>query len=437
MRFSNLNEWLQWQESLHSSEIDLGLARVSAVAANMRLIASQPSSALQFAENQPTVITVAGTNGKGSCIATLEYLLLALGFCVGAYSSPHFLHYNERIRVNGQPAPDVDICQAFDNIDRARGDTSLSYFEFGTLAGLEIFRQQQLDYVLLEVGLGGRLDAVNIVDADLAIITAIALDHEDWLGSDIEQIGREKAGIARKNQKLICADRKVPQSVLDISSKLNCKLYRAGLDFYSQESALDWSLISNASSNVSSHNDQNLPLPSLPLPSVAAAIMALRALELPLDTKLLQTSLPHIHLSGRYQQIDFRGRQLILDVAHNPAAAYFLAQRLQQSSALHNFTGASYALIAMMADKDIPQVLAPLHSQVQHWIAAGLDSNPRAATAEFMALQLQAMGANVQQQTTVLTGFEYFLKHSDVGDRLLVLGSFFTVAAILQRLEDV
>ena len=423
-RFSTLAEWLHWQESLHFSDIEMGLGRVGCVARAMGLIDALPSSNLCFASSHPRVITVAGTNGKGSCVASLEQLLLQQGFSVGAYTSPHFLHYCERIRINGQSAAEAEVCSAFAAIDKARTDTSLTYFEFGTLASLDVFRQHSVDFVLLEVGLGGRLDAVNIIDADVAVITSIALDHEDWLGSDLDVIAFEKAGIVRANRPVIST---VQQSVLAISKTCvvaGADLYQHGQAFEFQQSAECWSLQSQRYAVV------DLPLPSLPLPSVVAAILALRQLQVNFTQEQLAEHLPKLSLPGRYQKVSHRGREVILDVAHNPAAAEFLAERLSY----RKHTGRVHALMAIMADKDITAVVKALLPSVQHWVAASLPGNSRAATAEGLMQDMHDLGANAVAQPDVLSAFKYLLKNSAAGDTLLVIGSFFTVAEVLALL---
>ena len=225
MRFSTLDAWLSWLEQCHPSEIDLGLSRIGQV---YQRLAAFPSASTK-------VITVAGTNGKGTCVNSLSFLLKQTGAAVGAYTSPHLLHYNERVQINGQPVSDDQLCEAFAAIDAARGDISLTYFEFGTLAAFYLFAQAQLDYWVLEVGLGGRLDAVNILDADIAVITSIALDHEAWLGNDLMQIGLEKAGIMRDGKPVIVASLDYPASIDEKISQLNCPAFYLGQQFGFQE----------------------------------------------------------------------------------------------------------------------------------------------------------------------------------------------------------
>lgn len=405
----------------------MGLGRVGRVAHSMGLIDSLPSAQLHFSHSkkQPHVITVAGTNGKGSCIASLEQLLLQRGFTVGAYTSPHFLHYCERIRVNGKSAAESDVCQAFAAIDAARGDTSLTYFEFGTLAGLEVFRRADVDFVLLEVGLGGRLDAVNIIDADVAIITSIALDHEDWLGSDLAVIAAEKSGIARSGKPVFSVVGDSSNAVVSACDAIGAQLYQQGRDFHFQSQAQRWSL------RFDNYTISDVPLPSLPLPSVVAALLALREFSVEFDGSELERALADLSLPGRYQQLLYRGRKLVLDVAHNPAAAAFLAQRL----ALSEHKGNVFALMAIMADKDIAGVIDPLCDCVQQWLAAPLPQNSRAASPADVQALLQARGARASMTESVASGLQDLLNLSAPDDTILVLGSFFTVAEVLALVE--
>lgn len=427
MRFTSLDQWLEWQESLHLSEIDMGLVRVGEVAQTMGLIDALPSSPLRYSSVlSPKVITVAGTNGKGSCVAALEQLLLAAGFTVGAYTSPHFLHYCERIRVNGLPVSEQLAVEAFAAIDDARGETSLTYFEFGTLAGLEVFRRQQVDFVLLEVGLGGRLDAVNIVDADVAVITSIALDHQDWLGSDLDVIAREKSGIARADKPVISTVVQSAQAVEDYCQELGANLCQLQRDFQLRECANSWDLIG------ADFEFNAMPKPSLPLPSVVAAILALRDLGVSLPDPELRLAIEGLSLPGRYQKIRYCDREVILDVAHNPAAAEHFAQRLQQDCG----AGDTYALLAIMADKDIGSVVAPLCPLVNRWVVASLPGNTRAIEAPALKAILQSSGANVVGCDDVEVGLQELLNLSKPGDRLIVLGSFFTVAAVLDVVQS-
>lgn len=415
MRFSSLSEWLAWLEGCHPKAIDLGLERVAAVAGRM---------AINLTSTQ--VITVAGTNGKGSCVAALERLCMTAGVRVGCYTSPHLLRYNERIRVQGEPVADEPILQAFQRVDAALGDDSLTYFEYGTLAALDIFQRSGLDVVVLEVGLGGRLDAVNLVDADIAIVTSVALDHIDWLGDNRESIGFEKAGIFRPGKPAICADADAPQSLVNHAAQLGAKLLQIGEDFDLLASGDQVSWWSGA------RPDQRrviagLHTPTLPLPSIAAALQAAELLGIDGG---LWPCVGDVKLLGRYQQLTLNGRQLLLDVAHNPQAAQLLAQRLGQSVV----GGRRYALFGVMADKDIAGIVKPLIDSFQGWSVATIAGVERAAASAQLAAELRSHGgADIKAFESVEAALDQTLARMRPEDQLVVFGSFYTVAAVLHR----
>jgi len=419
--FSSLAEWLTWLEQQHpESDIDLGLTRVGEAASRLRLL--NPSA---------KVITIAGTNGKGSCAAALETLLLNAGCSVGVFTSPHFTHYCERIRINGEQASEPDVCQAFQCIANAAAvepALRLTYFEFGALAALEVFARQSLDVIVLEVGLGGRLDAVNIIDADVAIVTSIAVDHEAWLGSDRETIGREKAGIMRGGKPVVCADYDAPRSIEAYASECGAELYAAGEQWGFDADNQQWQW---------RHGEKlvaSLPLPELPLPSIAAALQALSLLDIEFSSDTLQSLLPTIKLTGRYQKRQCRGRQLVLDVAHNPAAAQLLANKLQADK----HTGKTLVVLGMMADKDRVNCFRPLLAEVDRWFTCSLPTIPRAAEAQELAQDLAELGYAVPKSQvcdTVASGLESALAVATQDDRIVVLGSFFTVAEALSALD--
>lgn len=424
MRFNSLSAWLAWQETCHPKEIDLGLGRIRRVAERLDLL--RPTA---------TVITVAGTNGKGSCVATLEKLVLGRGRNVGTYTSPHVLFYNERIRINGQPATDADICRAFEAIDEARGEISLSYFEFGTLAAFWLFRFYELDYWVLEVGLGGRLDATNILDADVAVVTSIAIDHEKFLGNDRESIGREKAGIFRAGKPVVCADKDAPRSVLNYASELACPVFAAGqvFDWQELEGQHRWVLALDVNGET---QQLELPLPQLPLPSVAAALQVAALLGLLPEPEAIQQLCREVSLQGRFQKLSCGGKTVIVDVAHNPAAAELLARRLRSQQLTE--VG---MLVAMMADKDIPACLRPLIPCVKHWWVAGLPDMPRAAEPEVLQQALLELGvpaARITLNSAVGDSFRQVVEN-DLPERgceqLVVTGSFYTVSAVLHHCQ--
>jgi len=419
--FSSLAEWLAWLEQQHpESDIDLGLTRVGEAASRLGLL--NPSA---------KVITIAGTNGKGSCAAALETLLLNAGCSVGVFTSPHFTHYCERIRINGEQASETEVCQAFHSIagaSAAEPALRLTYFEFGALAALDVFARQSLDVIVLEVGLGGRLDAVNIIDADLAIVTSIAVDHEAWLGSDRETIGREKAGIMRCGKPVVCADYDAPRSIEAYANECGAELYAAGRQwgFVADNQQWQWR---NGEKLVSP-----LPLPELPLPSIAAALQALSLLDIEFSSDTLQTLLPTIKLAGRYQKRQCLGRQVILDVAHNPAAAQLLANKLRSDK----HSGQTLVVLGMMADKDRINCFRPLLAEVDHWFPCSLPAIPRAADAQELAQDLAELGHAVPKSQvcdTVASGLKRALAAATQDDIIVVLGSFFTVAEALSALD--
>lgn len=423
MQFNSLSDWLDWLEKNHPTEIDLGLERITRVAQRMSLL--KPTA---------TVVTVAGTNGKGSCVTATAALLGAAGFSVGVYTSPHLLHYNERIVVDGNPVGDTEICSAFESIFNVCQQTSadypepisLTYFEYGTLAALEIFHRRQVTAMVLEVGLGGRLDAINIIDADVAVITSIALDHTDWLGDNREAIGYEKAGIMRAGKPVVCADFSPPQSLLDHAKNLSASLHLISRDFgYSATDDSSWSWW-NSGTQFSSQ-----PLPQLPLPSLAAALQVACILGLDLSALDAFTRVAALRVPGRFQTLQWRERQVILDVAHNPAATAYLVERLKQSAT----SGSKiHGIVAMMADKDRAQSLANLKGQVSYWYAADLSFIPRAATVEQLRQNLVDLGVDAKFSGSVTDCLQAAYNNSVAGDRILVFGSFYTVAAGLKVL---
>lgn len=429
MRFQTLSEWLTWLEGHHPKEIDLGLERTREVAQRLGLL-----------EPAAKVISVAGTNGKGSCVAACAALLERAGVRVGSYTSPHLLQYNERIRVQGVPATDAQISQAFARIDRASPDISLTYFEYGTLAALEVFRQCEVEVMVLEVGLGGRLDAVNILDADVAIVTSVDLDHQDWLGNDRNAIGREKAGIYRPGHPALCADCLPPEGLREAARETGVTVAFMGKDpartdsGYRQEAGLwhCWGWLGQAPDpDAPRFEVSGQALPPLPLPSLAAALQAVACLGYDPTALNAAETLSDLSLPGRYQRLRRWGREFILDVAHNPAAARFLAGRLQADG-----IRPSLVLVAMMADKDRRASLAPLVSGVGAWWLASLPEFPRAASTEMLCEDLKSLGAEPVGCGTVAAGFDWLVTHTQEGDQIVIMGSFFTVAAALRCLDS-
>lgn len=419
MRFATLDEWLTWQEQLHPSEIELGLERVAEV---YRRLA--PDTPLH------RVITVGGTNGKGSSVAMLQSILLTAGYRVGCYTSPHLMRYNERVTLNGIEIDDLSLCQAFERVDQARGEISLSYFEFGTLAALDIFNCNQLDVIVLEVGLGGRLDAVNIIDADVALITNVDLDHQDWLGSDRESIGFEKAGIMRPKRPAVFADPQPPSSVLKHAESIGAELFCLGRDYQYQPLEAGWRWHSNGSTR------EALPMPVMrgeyQLKNAAGVLMALESLKdhLPVAQSDVRSGLLAAQVAGRFQIINQPVRQ-ILDVGHNPHAVRQLANNLQDMECL----GRTRAVFAMMADKEVSEVIELIKPQIDYWYLGKL-SIARALGVEQLGQLLQQQGVDAQQSfSSVSMAYQQALQDAGPADQIVVFGSFHTIAAVMSAMQ--
>jgi dihydrofolate synthase/folylpolyglutamate synthase len=422
VRFSSLEDWLSWQESLNPKGIDLGLERAAQVW--RRLTPPDLSSS--------TVISIAGTNGKGSSVALFESVFHAAGYSTGSYTSPHLLRYNERIRHNGRPLDDEDILAAFDAIDQARSDLPLTYFEFGTLAALYVFAREKPDVVLLEVGLGGRLDAVNLIDADLALVTSIGLDHQEWLGGDRESIGREKAGIFRSGRPAVFSAPDMPRSVQAHAAELGSRLYRNGRDFRVQlnQTGDGWGWQSGG------RVIADLPLPALhgahQLDNAAGVIMALMLFEksLPVAEEAIRQGLKSVRVPGRQQLLQRNAVQWLLDVSHNPHAVKQLARYLGD----HPVSGRTLAVLGMLQDKDAEQVVALMREVVQDWHLAGINA-PRGMSAAELAHRIAAVDLPIQMHETTGDALQAVDQLAGPGDRLVVFGSFHTVADALDYLQ--
>jgi dihydrofolate synthase/folylpolyglutamate synthase len=418
----SLADWLALLESRHPLAIELGLDRVAAVAGRLGL--DRPA---------PRVVTVAGTNGKGSCVALLEALLLRAGVRVGAYTSPHLLAYNERVRIAGQPASDAALCAAFARIEAARGDIRLTYFEVGTLAALLLFAAAGCEVAVLEVGLGGRLDAVNIVAPDVAVITAIDLDHQAWLGDDRDRIGVEKAGIARPGVPTVCGDPAPPAAMLAALARIGSPvLALGGGQFRLYRTATGLALDCTARDGTARHYAA-LPAPRLPAASAACAVQALVTLGLPPTADAVAAAFAETGLPGRFQQVDWGGCRLILDVAHNPAAAALLAQRLSAECGSERPVA---AVVGALADKDLPGLVAPLLPLVGHWYCCDLPGVARAAPAARLAEVLYNGGGGASCHADPVAGLAAARRAARDGGPILVFGSFHTVAPILALLAD-
>jgi len=419
---TTLPAWLALLESRHAeNHIDLGLDRVRQVKEALELKFSCP------------VIMVAGTNGKGSTCSMLEAILLQAGYRVGLYIKPHFLDFNERARINGEMASDAALIAAFDAVEAKRGAVPLTYFEFTTLAIMQLLASSALDVVILEVGLGGRLDAVNVIDADVSIVTSVDIDHTDYLGDTREQIGFEKAGIYRPGKAAICSDPVPPQSLIDHANAIGADLWLLGRDFNYAGDKQQWSYGGR------SLRRNSLAYPSLrganQLLNAAAALAALEALrhELPVGAQEVRTGLVLVELPGRFQVLPGRP-SVIYDVAHNPHAAATLAQNLANMG----FYRYTYAVFGVMQDKDIDGVLAPMAQYVDHWCVAQLPS-PRAADAEELAGRIAARRPadakpgdwTAQAFSDPAAAYEHALKQAGENDRIVVFGSFYTVAGVM------
>jgi dihydrofolate synthase/folylpolyglutamate synthase len=419
---TTLPDWLILLESRHAeTHIDMGLDRVRAVKERMGLAFACP------------VIMVAGTNGKGSTCAMLEAVLLQSGYRVGLYIKPHFLDFNERARINGDMASDDALVASFNVVEAARGNTDLTYFEFTTLAIMHLISQAGVDVAILEVGLGGRLDAVNVIDADVAIVTSIDIDHQDYLGDTRDKIGFEKAGIFRAGKPAICSDPLPPQTLIDHAEQIGADLWLLGRDFNFQGDQQQWAY----GGRIQRRN--SLAYPALrganQLLNASAALAALEALRLvlPVGAQEVRAGLALVELPGRFQVLAGRPTT-VLDVAHNPHAAAALAQNLGNMG-YHRFT---YAVFGIMQDKDIEAVVAHMAPLVDHWCLATLPSPRTADVRELAALVEASKPAGVKaDEFSVQTFLDPAAAFADAtsragqDDRIVVFGSFYTVAGVM------
>ena len=408
MDAKTLGTWLYELEQLHPSAIDLGLARCGEVAERLDLLS--PSA---------TTITVAGTNGKGSTVAVMEALLCKQGVSCGAFTSPHLIDYNERIRVNGVEVSDELIVRAFEAIDLARGDISLTYFEFGALAALWVFRESGVAYQLLEVGLGGRLDAVNIIDADVAVVTAIGLDHQEWLGSDVETIAIEKCGIARSGMPCIVADEAAPRTVLQTLNDIGAKAIKAGTDYDFSEAFFSW----QGSSPIA----WGVPDGVIPL-NAAAAVAALLSAGRSVEERDFAGATAKLRLRGRREHISVGDVSVVMDVAHNPDAASQLHEFLKTLPEVEE----TIAIFAVMSDKDCHDMISVLENDVDFWC---LPSGIGGERGQEPVKLSDYLGENSRVFETFDESLECALDRLNGVGRLLVFGSFFTVAAGIEALR--
>ncbi len=410
----SLQGWLAHLEQLYPKSIALGLERVSEVRDHLGLRPRFP------------IITVTGTNGKGSTCALLERIYLEAGYRVACYTSPHLLRYNERVRVNGLDADDAALCAAFSAVERARGSTPLTYFEFGTLAALWHFIRADVDVAVLEVGLGGRLDAVNAFEPDCAIVTSIDLDHMEYLGDSRESIGREKAGIFRAGVPALCGDPRPPATVAAHARQIGADFRRIGVDFGYEAGESGWTFRSGTACHPA------LPLPALSggfqLGNAACAVAAVDCLQgrLPVAQPAIADGLRHVRLRGRFQSLGGRP-EIILDVAHNPHAARALAGNLRSRPC----RGRTLAVFAMLRDKDITGVVRELAGEVDAWFVGGIHA-ARGMDAPALAAMLEAMpGLQVHRAADVAGAYRLACESAAENDRIIVFGSFHTVADVL------
>ncbi|MEN8128978.1 MAG: bifunctional tetrahydrofolate synthase/dihydrofolate synthase [Pseudomonadota bacterium] len=417
MKPKSLKEWLIYQEALHDSPIELGLDRVGRVADRLGLN-----------KHDAQVITVAGTNGKGSCVAMLSSILVEAGYRVGSYTSPHLLYYNERIRINHQAVTDEVLCQAFECVDEARFNTTLSYFEFGTLAALHVFDRADIDVMILEVGLGGRLDAVNIRDPDIAIITSIGIDHTDWLGTDREAIGFEKAGIMRPGRPVICGDLDPPKSISLHAKALHAILYNIGEAFRFDREASSWNWYGPKIFRY------RLPAPGLmgkvQIQNAATVLMALSLLEvrLPIDPRAIGLGLEKAALPGRYQRVD-TAVETFLDIAHNPAASAVLAQNLRAQP----FQGHTHAVFAVLSDKDVDGIVKAMQECVDFWYLTEVDSIRALSVKKLRNIvRRRVPESKIHPFSDAVRAYREASREANLQDRIIVFGSAQIVASVLR-----
>ncbi len=415
----SLSDWLAWIETLHPRTIDLGLERVHAVLDKMEL--RRPGFA---------AITITGTNGKGSTAAMCAAILQQAGYKVGVYTSPHLIDYNERIRINGQNVADAELCAAFGRIDAARDTIPLTYFEFGTLAAFDLFHAARIDIAVLEVGMGGRLDAVNAIDSDVAIVTSVDIDHTAWLGNTREAIGYEKAGIFRHDRPAICSDPNPPAVIATEAKRIGAKLLQLNRDFHVERASTEWTW------RCGNRLRAGLPYPALrgdyQLFNAAAVLTALDSLapRFPVTQNDVRAGFLAAMIAGRFQVLPGQPTR-VLDVAHNAQAARSLAATLKQQ----RIAGRTLAVLGMLKDKDMVSVVAPLAEVVDRWYLTSLNTARGASAAQLMeALASAGVRAPAQGFDNVGQAYAATLHDASEVDRVVVFGSFYTVGDILATL---
>jgi len=431
-----LSQWLSYLENLHHSEIDLGLTRIKKVASDIQLddtcTVSSPEVNYGIDFSFAKVITVAGTNGKGTTCAFLENALLAEHKTVAVYSSPHIELFNERLRINKINVDDANFITAFELIEKYRGDTSLTYYEFTTLAAFIVLQKTRPDIIILEVGLGGRLDATNMIDADIAIVTTVDLDHQSFLGDNRESIGFEKAGIARSNKPFVVGDPNAPSSVIKHANNIDADLYCREKDFSVELNKSLWYWQFNQ------QKIGQLTKPYIPIDNVATALTVLAFLDVELSSKKVNQLIENTKVIGRLELFSADSRKndralkccsdIILDVGHNPQASRYLAAEVTRYTYKKVF-----AVMGMLMDKDVNNTLQPLNQIVDEWFIAKL-STPRSVEVEYLEKSLLEQGQKVNCFDNITQAFRMACQKADSDDLVLVFGSFFTVSEVRRLL---
>lgn len=416
VQYKSLDDWLAWQTTLHAREIELGLDRIEKVAKSLDLV-----------DCPFVVITVAGTNGKGSTVALLSSILHHAGYKVGTYTSPHITRYNERIRIGLRCVEDRELCASFSKINTARKQTSLSFFEFATLAALDIFHQNKVDVAVLEVGLGGRLDATNLVDSDLAFVTSIGLDHTEYLGDTRELIAAEKAGIFRANKPAICGELDPPPQISEIAQKLKTVLYQLNDDFSFEVAKSSWSF------STKGYQLAGLPLPNLSgavqIRNAANAIMGLHCIRerLPINVEAIKSGLREVTLEGRFQRI-IKDCEIILDVAHNYQSAKILSENL----AAVPKPSKTIAVFSVLSDKDVDGIIGLMHPYIDDWYISTVKTRRAMGVDDIkQAINKHASDSKIVVFDSVESAYSKAQSDTQEGDRILVFGSIFTVSEVI------
>lgn len=441
MMSKNLAEWVNYIQTQHALDMDLSLERVQLIAERLNIKPACP------------VMTVGGTNGKGSCVAGLESIYRAAGYRVGAFTSPVLFRHNEYARIDGDEVSDAAFCLAYEAVERARGEVTLTAFEYTALAAFLLFQQANLDVWLLEVGLGGRYDAVNVLDADIAVIASIGIDHTAWLGETREQIAFEKSGIFRKNKPVVCGDFNPPATLIQQAEKLNSPFYLQektfsslyttkmtlspscreqaevrqdfsdfiacrAFSFHQEENSWSWNTVKKTLNN--------LPLPTLSLQNMATVLMAIELLQdrLSVSEESIRTGLSNVKLKGRIEQRSLKP-SIIFDVSHNPDAAAFLAKWLKE----HPVAGNTRAVFSMLSDKDIAATIESIKAEIDEWFIAELDCKRRAAIYQLTESLQQAGVSAVTVSKNIAEAYQSALQKTQREDRIIVFGSFHTVEA--------